>query len=145
MSGRGSRVRAARLLCAAAAGSFVPFPLAAQTIPTPSAGSPQAQSPPDAAELDPNAPLAPLPDLGVGWPDLDPKGTAAPPPPTISSRKSSRPAIAAGVGDIRYTVEVKGLDTLGNAEDVLRGFRQSLSRDATFLRGIRLNERPIYR
>jgi translocation and assembly module TamA len=61
MSGRGSRLEAARLLCAAAAATLASVEASAQTSPQP---------PTDPAELDPNAPLAPMPDLGVAWPDL---------------------------------------------------------------------------
>lgn len=122
MVGRGSRVRAARLLCAAAAASFSPAPLLAQAPP---AAQPPPQPPPGAAELDPNAPLAPLPDLGVAWPELNAKETApAVAPTTVPSKKGSRAVIAAGNGEIRYTVAVEGLGHTGNSEDLLRAFRQ---------------------
>ena len=70
MSGRGSRRQAARLLAAAAM-----LPLASAALGQ--TAQPQPSSPsPDAAELDPNAPLAPLPGLGVEWPDLNTTPTA---------------------------------------------------------------------
>ena len=47
------------LLAAAACGLALTFPARAQ------------QPPPDPAELDPSAPLDPMPDLGVEWPDMD--------------------------------------------------------------------------
>ena len=73
MSGRGSLGRAARLRCAAALLPVAGTPAFGQTISPPPAAP---QNPPDAAELDPSAPLAPLPDLGVDWPDLRVKDTA---------------------------------------------------------------------
>jgi translocation and assembly module TamA len=107
----------------------VPAPLLAQTGPAPPAPS---QPPPDAAELDPNAPLAPLPDLGVAWPELNPKeaspAAAAPSTPTSSPRavaksQASAPAPDAA-GNIRYTVAVEGIASVGGAEDLLHAFRQ---------------------
>ena len=46
-----------RLSCAAAALAIPALPVLAQS--------------PGAAELDPAAPLEPMPDLGVEWPDLN--------------------------------------------------------------------------
>jgi translocation and assembly module TamA len=135
MSGRGSRVRAARLLCAAAVIAFAP-PLRAQTATTPSPPAPQPQ--PDAAELDPGAPLDPMPDLGVAWPELNAReatpAAAAPSTPTSSSRavaksQASAPAPDAA-GNIRYTVQVEGLASIGNAEDLLHSFRQQSALEA---------------
>jgi translocation and assembly module TamA len=121
MSGRGSRVRAARLLCAAAAAAFA-FPVRAQTAPPP------ASQPQDPAELDPSAPLDPLPDLGVPWPELNTKETATPPPasnPAVGTKKKeATTAVADAAGNIRYTVEVQGLASVGAAEDLLHAFRQ---------------------
>ena len=71
MSGRGSRLGAARLLCAAAAVALVPGAASAQAAPPP--------PPTDPAELDPNAPLDAMPDLGVAWPELKASDTAPPP------------------------------------------------------------------
>src|SRR5438128_9051889 len=114
MSGRGFMGRAARLLCAAAT-----LPLASAVLAQ-AAAPPQTQpEPPDAAELDPSAPLAPLPDLGVDWPDLNAKDVTAPGPATAS------PATAGENGSqIRYTWTIEGLSSIGNAEDLLKAFRQ---------------------
>jgi translocation and assembly module TamA len=125
MCGRGSRVGAARLLCAAAAASLAPLPLLAQPAPAP------PTPPPDAAELDPNAPLASLPDLGVAWPELDAKGTApaaATTTPTSSSRAVAKSQAntpnSDAAGNIRYMVAVEGIASVGNAEDLLHAFRK---------------------
>jgi translocation and assembly module TamA len=116
MSGRGSRRRAARLLCAVAAAALAPAAALAQTVPQP---------PPDPAELDPSAPLDPMPELGVDWPDLkadEPWAAPQAPPSSPEARQATRPA---GVtGDIRYTVQVEGLAPIGNAEELLRDFRK---------------------
>lgn len=127
MSGRGSRVGAARLLCAAGFAALFAFPGSAQTAP------PQPHQPPATEpELDPNAPLAPLPDLGVEWPQLDARETAPPPkaaPPAPSKKASSKETTEAS-GDLRYTVSVEGLAPLGNSEDLLRAFRQQSTLEA---------------
>jgi len=44
-----------------------------------------------------------------------------------------------------WVLRIQFSEPLANRSIHLRGFRQLLSRDATFLRGIRLNERSIYR
>jgi translocation and assembly module TamA len=116
-----------RLLCAAAAASLDPSPLLAQSVPQ---VPPPAGEQPDAAELDPNAPLAPLPDLGVAWPELNPKDAAAPPPPVITTQSKSRRVVAAGAGDIRYSLEVEGLGSLGNFEQLMHDFRQQSALEA---------------
>jgi translocation and assembly module TamA len=128
MSGWVSGVRAVRLLCAAAAVCCAPSALLAQ--PAPQAPQPSPTQQPDAAELDPDAPLAPLPDLGVAWPEFNPRDLAAPPPPSVLPQKRSRRAIAEGVGDIRYTVQLEGLGGLGDAEELARSFRQQSALEA---------------
>ncbi|MFL6764509.1 MAG: outer membrane protein assembly factor, partial [Sphingomicrobium sp.] len=120
MSGRGSRVGAARLLCAAASAAFVPTIALAQVAPAP-------PPPPNPAELDPNAPLAPLPDLGVAWPQLNATETV-PAAPTTAGR--TKPTKAVPEGDIRYTVTVDGLGGVGNAEDLLRDFHKQSALEA---------------
>ena len=128
MSGRGSRLYAARLLCAAAAVALPHAPAFSQAAPLP---VPAPQPPPDAAELDPNAPLAPLPDLGVPWPDLKPSETAPPPAVTTTVKgKSQKQAVAEAAGNIRYTVDVEGLAAIGNAEDLLHQFRAQSALEA---------------
>ena len=114
MSGWGSRLGAARLLCAAASAVLA------------SAGAPAQIAPPspapDPAELDPSAPLDALPDLGVAWPELDANETELPPVQTPAT--PGKRVVAAGRGDIRYTVQVEGLGGIGNAEELLTAFRK---------------------
>src|SRR5436190_18409975 len=113
MDGRGSTRRAARLLCAAAICALAHVPSLAQTAPPP----PPAQ-PPDAAELDPNAPLAPLPDLGVAWPDLStPEPTPAPATEQPGQVPTAGATLDEGTSEIRYSVIVEGLSAVGRFED----------------------------
>ncbi|MEP6982819.1 MAG: BamA/TamA family outer membrane protein [Sphingomicrobium sp.] len=103
----------ARWWCAAAAFALLPGPLLAQTVPAP--------TPPDPAELDPNAPLDPMPDLGVAWPELNARDTAPPAAPPTASGQRRRIPVA---GDTRYTVEIEGLASVSDAEELLRTFRR---------------------
>jgi len=89
--------------------------------------APPAPLPPsEPAELDPNAPLGPMPDLGVAWPMLDAKDTAA--PPASAAAPQRRPAPVAG--DIHYAVEVEGLASVSDAAELLRAFRQQSALEA---------------
>src|SRR5437870_5457718 len=76
MTGRGSARRAAQLHCAAAIAAILLAPVAAQIPPQ------QPPSQTDPAELDPSAPLDPMPDLGVEWPDINSKEQAPAAPAT---------------------------------------------------------------
>ena len=89
---------------------------------------PTPAPPPDAAELDPNAPLDPMPGLGIAWPELDARETA--PPPAAPTTKRKGHAVALTVGDIRYTVQVEGLGSVGDSEELLRAFRQQSALEA---------------
>jgi translocation and assembly module TamA len=130
MIGRGSGLEAARLLGAAAAIALVPagaLSQGAQPAPPP--------PPPDSAELDPSAPLEPIPDLGVAWPDLKASDVAPPPAPAAnaSSKKNSRTKdelVTEGSGDIRYVWQVEGLAALGDAEGLLHSFRRQSTLEA---------------
>jgi translocation and assembly module TamA len=123
MTGRGTVGQAARLLCAAAAIPLLPSPAFSQTAPS------QAAPPPDPAELDPSAPLAPLPDIGVEWPTLN-----APEPSTTSPQAMpSKPGVASADEDtaaIRYSWTIEGISGLGAAEDLLKAFRQQSALEA---------------
>ena len=90
-----------------------------QSVPLPASPPPS-----DPAELDPNAPLDPMPGLGVEWPDL--KASDTTPLPATSAPKSSKSPVklAAVGGDVRYIVQVEGLAAIPNSEDLLRAFRQ---------------------
>jgi len=123
MDGWGFRVTRAQLWCAAAAASAIcPAPSLAQAAP------PGPLPPADPAELDPNAPLDPMPNLGVAWPELNAKDTAAPAAPAVPQRKGRTPAPVSG--DMRYTVTVEGLASVSDAAELLRAFRQQSALEA---------------
>src|SRR5256885_4102883 len=123
MSGRGSTRMAARLRCAAALAALAPAPCLAQT-------APPTQPPPDAAELDPNAPLAPLPDLGIAWPDLNAKDATETPAPSAAPSQASAAPADEGSSETRYAVAVEGLGAVGNSEDLLTAFRKQSALEA---------------
>jgi translocation and assembly module TamA len=108
------------LLCAAASAALGSHPAAAQTAPPP----------PDAAELDPNAPLDPMPDLGVAWPDLNAKDDLAAPPAATSDQKEAATPADEGTSEIRYVWTVEGLNALGNSADLLTAFRKQSALEA---------------
>jgi translocation and assembly module TamA len=120
MSGREFKVTRARWWCAAAASALLPGPLVAQTVPTPSPAAP-----PDAAELDPNAPLDPMRDLGVAWPELNARDTA---PPAAPLRKGG--TLVPTSGNMRYTVQVEGIASVSDSDELLRVFRQQSALEA---------------
>jgi translocation and assembly module TamA len=114
MTGRVSTGRAARLLCAAACLPLAPAPCFAQSAQPP-------QTPPaDSTELDPSAPLAPMPDIGVDWPDLNARDSEGPPP----SEKAEAPATNEAGTNLRYVWSIEGIANVGNAEELLKSFRQ---------------------
>src|SRR5687768_11932656 len=84
-----------------------------------------AQQPlPSSTDLDPSAPLDPLPDLEVDWPDMeaadpvlppsDAPGDVAPAPPPSEIDDSAAAQ--------RYSVVLAGLDQIAD-EDLLKAFR----------------------
>ena len=75
------------------------------------------QSAPDSAELDPSAPLDPMPGLGVEWPDLDARtGDEA--------REEAKPDPISDSVARRYSLAVRGLDEVGDQENILRQFEE---------------------
>ncbi len=128
MTGRGSLGRAARLLCAAALLPSIAVPSFAQTNVQPPPPAPNP--PPDAAELDPSAPLAPMPDLGVDWPDLNARDSTE--PEAINAKDSSQAAqsLDEGGGEARYVWAIEGIAGVGNAQELLKTFRQQSALEA---------------
>jgi len=76
--------------------------------------------------------MAPLPDLGVEWPQLDVKEPA--PPPEIAApvkgEKQPLPEASEVGGTVRYTVTVEGLSSIGGSEKLLKAFRQQSTLEA---------------
>ncbi|MEO7564404.1 MAG: BamA/TamA family outer membrane protein [Sphingomicrobium sp.] len=112
--------KSARLLCAAAIGFGCG-----------SAGLAQ-QPAPDSAELDPSAPLDPLPDLGVEWPDITTPDPVAAPADATQERTTK---IDSAVGDRRYTVTVEGVEGISDGENVLASFRRQSALEGDRKRG----------
>ena len=126
MSGRGPVSGAARLLCAAGCAALAAGPALAQAAPA----QPPATTTSGPAELDPNAPLAPMPDLGVEWPDLNAKDTNLSPPGTPAAQAAPAAQTTEASGTIRYTVQVEGLGGIGGAEDLLAAFGKQSTLEA---------------
>jgi len=127
MSGRGSTRFAARLLCAAAAAAIAPAAALAQ------AAAPPSPPPSDPAQLDPTAPLDPMPDLGVAWPDLNAKDQPVVPlPGSPQAEPVTAPEASSdeGTSERRYTIAIEGLAAIGNSEELLKAFRQQSALEA---------------
>ncbi|UUL81453.1 autotransporter assembly complex protein TamA [Sphingomonas qomolangmaensis] len=88
---------------AAVAGLLVLSPAVsrAQTATTPDAAAPASAQDDDL--LDPDAPLMPMPELGIAWPDL-----ALAPGETATAET----AIDDGTGEARYRYQVEGMDAV---------------------------------
>src|SRR3954452_19308507 len=101
MSGRGSARWAARLRCAAALGALCASPAVAQsTTATPPSSDP--------SELDPSAPLDPMPGLSVDWPTL---GSTAEEPGKAA--EAQQPEAKDG-GQRKYVIQIDGLGNVGD-------------------------------
>ena len=124
-SGRGT---AYRWLAGCAGLALGTAPLCAQVVP----------QPPDPTELDPSAPLEPMPDLGVDWPDMNSPDPA--PPPEVegvapedaaeaTEKAAERVEDAAAARTYRWSIS--GIDSLAEAEAIRDGFeeRSALEKD----------------
>ena len=111
MSKRVGVALVARLLCATAAfGLAVPGALAQQT-------------PVDDTELDPSAPLDPMPDLGVDWPDPD---AAAPDEimPEEAGEQVPQQQVADMASTRRYSIVIDGLQGVGSRDALIKEFEK---------------------
>ena len=99
------------MLCAAALSLALASPALSQTAPPP-------------GELDPSAPLDPLPDLGVDWPD--PAAAQDLPPAAEEQATTAEPAPldSGGATELAYSVAVEGLDQLGSAGELVEAFEK---------------------
>ena len=116
VSGAKGRGRAC-LLAAAACGLALAVPARAQ------------QPPADPAELDPNAPLDPMPDLGVEWPDMDKPDPISEPEPdqagqAPAAEEAANQAIEDSAAARRYTYKIDGIETVVDSEALLQRFKQ---------------------
>ncbi|HKX91643.1 MAG TPA: BamA/TamA family outer membrane protein [Sphingomicrobium sp.] len=85
----------------------------------------QPLPPGDPAELDPSAPLDPMPDLGVEWPDLNAQDPLAP-----AQVETAPPSADLIGGDRRYAVRIDGLAEIGDTERLLATFREQSALEA---------------
>ena len=105
----GSKGRGAALLLLAAGMSAGAAPALAQQ---------QSPPPADPAELDPSAPLDPMPDIGVDWPDLK-----APDNGTIAAPGTAPIAPATDLSVLRrYDVAISGIQALDDNEALRKAF-----------------------
>ncbi len=128
MTGRGSVGWAARLLCAAGTLAIASSPATGQTAAAPPTTAPPTTAPPqppDAAELDPSAPLAPMPDLGVDWPDLNAKDSNLPSAKAqpATAEPATSQATSDGTSQVRYSWTIEGLSGVSDAEGLLKSFK----------------------
>ncbi|HET9335764.1 MAG TPA: BamA/TamA family outer membrane protein [Sphingomicrobium sp.] len=85
--------------------------------------------PADPGELDPTAPLDPMPDLGVDWPDLNQPEPEAPPEiegvaPEAAAEATEEAAelVEDASATRRYRWQITGLDGLAEAVEIRTGF-----------------------
>ena len=96
-----------RLSCAAASFAILSASAFAQT--------------PEPAELDPTAPLAPMPDIGVEWPDMN--APDAPPPADANSTEAiPKPVAIDAAEERRYTVVIEGLKGVDEEPAIAKAF-----------------------
>ena len=112
-----------RLLSTAAAALLLASPALAQSAP---AGGPP--------ELDPSAPLEPMPDLGVDWPDPGASAELLPAPPPAPEQGSQAtpaepPAAVASdeaetnnSAELRYSIVLQGLENIAPEMDLVAAF-----------------------
>jgi translocation and assembly module TamA len=96
------------------------------------------QVPPDPAELDPSAPLDPMPDLGVEWPDMSAPEPAPPPEAEGVAPETAAEATEEAASQVedasatqRYRWSLSGLDGLEAASTIRAEFdaRSTLEAD----------------
>jgi translocation and assembly module TamA len=103
-----------RLLCAAGSTALACASAAAQQPAS------QPSPVPDSAEIDPSAPLAPMPDIGVPWPELE----NAPPEEPNGQAPAAENAITDTSAERNYTIAIDGLDRIGNAQALVEAFEK---------------------
>ena len=86
---------------------------------------------PDPAELDPSAPLDPMRDLGVDWPDLNtpepdhpPEVEGVAPEATAEATEDAAEKVQDASAERRYRWSLAGLEGVEDAEPIQEGFRQ---------------------
>lgn len=97
----------------------------------------QPVQPIDPAELDPSAPLDPMPDLGVEWPDLNAPDPAPPPEVEGVAPETAAQATAESAERIedasasrRYSWSLSGIDGLEQSEAIREDFEERSALEA---------------
>jgi translocation and assembly module TamA len=111
---RGKAREAAQLWCAAALTLTLAAPALAQPAP-----------PSNPSELDPSAPLEPMPDLGVDWPNPEAveQPAPAPGPQATAAEPPAETAPAANeAAELRYSVALEGLENVGSSAELISSF-----------------------
>ena len=87
--------------------------------------------PPDPTELDPSAPLDPMPDLGVEWPDMNqpdpeppPEVEAVTPEAAAEATEEAAELVEDVTSNRRYRWAISGLEGVPEAEDIRSGFNE---------------------
>ena len=91
-----------------------------------------AQAPPhDSTELDPSAPLEPMPDLGVEWPDLNqpdpelpPEIQAVEPAAAAEATEEAAERVEDATATRSYRWTISGFEGIAEAEDIRSGFTE---------------------
>jgi translocation and assembly module TamA len=72
-----------------------------------------------------------MPDLGVEWPDLNAKEAPDVTSPAVPNRDDRAAAsLDEGGGEARYVWMIEGIGSIGNAEELLKAFRQQSALEA---------------
>lgn len=102
-------------------------------VPTPVPLPPSSPTPdPLDLGIDPNAPLDPMPDIGLEWPDMNAPEAADPEvlPLSPAAQATAPPATTSdSVAELRYGVSVEGLDDLDRALDIRTAFAANSALD----------------
>jgi translocation and assembly module TamA len=84
---------------------------------------PAIAQPAGSAELDPTAPLEPLPDLGVEWPDMNAPDTQEPIATPEEQLVVEEPPVAIDVGEVRrYSVLIEGISGIADESALFTAF-----------------------
>ena len=115
----GERVSApvvARLLCAAASAALFAAPAFAQQ-----ASQQTVPATPVSPDVDPSAPLDPMPDLGVPWPEI---GNPPPEMPQAGEVPEPEASVTDTASEHHYAITIAGLERLGNSAELVKTFEK---------------------
>ncbi|MFL6733502.1 MAG: autotransporter assembly complex protein TamA [Sphingomicrobium sp.] len=117
MIGRGKAQALAGLLCAAGTAALLVAPAQAQSLP-----------PVEPGQLDPSAPVDPMPDLGVEWPDMSVPDEQ--PRAEVAAQPAAEAQAVLPATELRYAVVVEGLAEIGEGPALLLQFHKQSALEA---------------